>query len=148
MSYHNKNAGVKVKRNVFILTAGAAFGILALVFRAEAVTDDIVYEIEVDLPQKQVMKTERQLIEEQEKKRMDDARKAGEAAAEMMKQNYKILDTPNFPGAYYYYLEDLKVIAEKGLAPERLNLFRDLELMNSKDVYIYYDSNDDYSLHY
>ena len=49
MPYHNKNAGVKVKRNVFILTAGVAFGILALVFRAEAVTDDIVYEIEVVL---------------------------------------------------------------------------------------------------
>ena len=137
-----------MKRNIFILTVGTAFGILALVFRAEAVTDDIVFEIEVDLPQKQVVKTEKQLIEEREKKRINNARKAGEAAAAMMKRNYKILDTPNFPGAYYYYLEDLKVIAEKGLAPERLNLFRDLELMNSKDVYIYYDSNDDYSLRY
>ena len=58
----------------------------------------------------------------------------------------EIIDTPNYPAAYYFYLEDLVAIADKGLAPERANLFRDLELMNSNDVYMYYDSNDDYRL--
>ncbi len=120
-------------------------GALGVAWMSESwAEDDIVYEIQVEASRMQKPKSAYQIATEQQKKREAEAKKAGEKAAEKMKQNYKILDKPNIPTAYYYYLEDLKVIAEKGLAPERANLFQDLELMNSKDVYIYYDSNDYY----
>ena len=137
---------MRKKRNVFMLSVGLLVA-LDLICSADLwAIDDIVYEIKVEGPQFQKPKTPQQLETERQKKRIEDARKAGEAAAQLMKQNYKVLDKPNFPTAYYYYLEDLKVIADKGLAPERANLFQDLELMNSQDVYIYFDSNDYYQL--
>lgn len=134
-----------MKKIAFIVGVAVSFG-TGLIATADEVfaVDDIVYEIQVEAPQLQKPKSAQQIAAEQQKKREADAKKAGELAAAQMKQNYKILDKPNIPTAYYYYLEDLKVIAEKGLAPERANLFHDLELMNSKDVYIYYDSNDYY----
>ena len=137
---------VTVRRKMYVLFV-VMIGLLTPGFMGEALAiDDIVYEIKVDAPLLQKPKTAQQLEQEQQQKRVQEAQKAGEAAAELMKQNYKLLDKPNFPTAYYYYLEDLKVIAEKGLAPERANLFQDLELMNSKDIYIYYDSNDYYGI--
>lgn len=136
----------KVKNTLFI-----GLAVLLVAFSGgkacdAANVDDIVYEIKVNTPQVQEVKSQAQLEADYYKKRVEVAKKAGEAAALQMKQSYKIIDTPNYPAAYYFYLEDLVAIADKGLAPERANLFRDLELMNSNDVYMYYDSNDDYRL--
>lgn len=57
--------------------------------------------------------------------------------AEKMIQDFQGLDKPKYQKAYDDYLKDLKIIARTGTAPDNLELYKDLEAMNSNDPFVY-----------
>ena len=57
--------------------------------------------------------------------------------AEKMVQDFQMLDKPKYQKAYDEYLEDLKIIARTGVAPDNQELYKDLEAMSSNDPVVY-----------
>ena len=57
--------------------------------------------------------------------------------AEKMVRDFQGLDKPKYQQAYDDYLKDLKTIARTGTAPDNLELYKDLEAMNSNDPFVY-----------
>lgn len=68
----------------------------------------------------------------------------GRREAEDMVRKFQETKKPRYQNAYDDYLQDLRVIADTGKAPDNENLYDDLRMMNNDDIFVFSDSEEVY----
>lgn len=66
--------------------------------------------------------------------------KQAEKAAEKMEKNFEYYSAPFFAEIYNSYLNDVSTIAQTGTAPDNSFLYKDLEMMDSAKLQLFYQN--------